>query len=65
MSNLLLSQSDTYTISFYSNGSNEPNVIIKCQKMMMQNIKGEEAKKMNPNYVDGKSYNMYVGAVLK
>ena len=63
MSNLLLSQSDTYTISFYSNGSNEPNVIIKCQKMMMQNIKGEEAKKMNAACNPTLTYNVYVGEV--
>lgn len=63
MSNLLLAQSDNYRISFYPNGSNQPSVVIECKKMMMQNVKGEEAKKMNPSCDPAKSYNVYVGEV--
>ncbi len=63
MSNILMSQSDNYRISFYPNGSNQPSVVIECKKMMMQNVKGEEAKKMNPSCNPDKSYNVYVGEV--
>ena len=63
MSNILMSQSDNYRISFYPNGSNQPSVVIECKKMMMQNVKGEEAKKMNPSCNPDKSYNLYVGEV--
>lgn len=63
MSNLLLVQSDEYQISFYPNGSNEPSVVIHCKKMMMQNVKGEEAKKMNAACNPEKAYNVYVGEV--
>ena len=63
MSNILMSQSDNYCISFYPNGSNQPSVVIECKKMMMQNVKGEEAKKMNPSCNPDKSYNVYVGEV--
>lgn len=63
MSNILMSQSDNYRISFYPNGSNQPCVVIECKKMMMQNVKGEEAKKMNPSCNPDKSYNVYVGEV--
>lgn len=63
MSNILMSQSDNYRISFYPNGSNQPSVVIECKKMMMQNVKGEEAKKMSPSCNPDKSYNVYVGEV--
>lgn len=63
MSNILMSQSDNYRISFYPNGNNQPCVVIECKKMMMQNVKGEEAKKMNPSCNPDKSYNVYVGEV--
>ena len=63
MSNILMSQSDNYRISFYPNGSNQPCVVIECKKMMKQNVKGEEAKKMNPSCNPDKSYNVYVGEV--
>ena len=55
MSNILMSQSDNYRISFYPNGSNQPCVVIECKKMMMLNVKGEEAKKMNPSCNPDKS----------
>lgn len=63
MSNLLLAQSDEYRISFYPNGSNEPSVVIDCKKMMMQNVKGQEAQKMNSLCNSEKTYNVYVGEV--
>lgn len=64
MGNMLMIQSDNYTISFYSN-SNEPTLIIRCKKLMTQNIHGEEAKKMNPSCSVEKTYNMYVGEIIK
>lgn len=64
MGNLLMTQSESYKISFYVN-SNQPAVIINCKKLMAQTINGEEAKKMSPNCIVGKSYNMYVGEILK
>ena len=63
MSNILMSQSDNYRISFYPNGSNQPSVVIESKKMMMQNVKGEEAKKMNPSCNPDKSNNVNVGEV--
>lgn len=65
MGNMLLSQSDNYTVSFYMQGNNEPCVVVKCKKLMQQNITGEEAKKMNPNNDGQKTYNMYVGEIIK
>ena len=65
MGNLLMTQSDNYKISFYSANNNQPTVVIQCKKLMTQNINGEEAQKMNPSCVVGKSYNMYVGEILK
>lgn len=65
MSNMLMTQSENYTISFYLPNQSEPAVVIPCKKLMQNTINGFEAKTLNPNYVEGKSYNMYVGAVLK
>ena len=65
MGNMLMAQSDNYKISFYSANSNEPIMVINCKKLMMQTINSEEAQKMSPNCIVGKSYNMYVGEILK
>ena len=65
MANMLLAQSETYTISFYLAGNNEPAVVLNCKKMMQQNVKGEEAKKMNPACDATKAYNVYVGELVK
>jgi hypothetical protein len=65
MGNLLMTQSDNYKISFYLSNNNQPAVVINCKKLMVQTIKGEEAQKMSPNCIVGKSYNMYVGEILK
>lgn len=65
MGNMLMVQSDSYTISFYSSNGNQPSAIIKCKKLMTQNITGEEAKKMNPSCEVEKTYNMYVGEIIK
>lgn len=65
MGNMLLSQSQSYTISFYQNGSSKPSLAVKCNKLTQQTLSGEEAKKMNPNNDEGKSYNMYVGEIVK
>ena len=65
MGNLLLTQSDNYKISFYLSNKNEPAVVINCKKLMVQTINGEEAQKMSPSCTIGKSYNMYVGEMLK
>lgn len=65
MGNMLMIQSDNYKISFYSANNSQPVVVIQCKKLMTQNINGEEAQKMSPSCVVGKSYNMYVGEILK
>ena len=65
MGNMLMTQSDNYKISFYSANNSQPVAVINCKKLMAQTINGEEAKKMSPNCIVGKSYNMYVGEILK
>ena len=65
MGNLLMTQSDNYKISFYHSNNSEPAVVINCKKLMAQTINSEEAQKMSPNCTIGKSYNMYVGEILK
>ena len=65
MGNLLMTQSENYKISFYLSNNSQPTVVINCKKLMVQTINGEEAQKMSPNCIVGKSYNMYVGEILK
>ena len=65
MGNLLMTQSENYKISFYQSNNNQPVVVINCKKLMAQTINGEEAKKMSSNCIVGKSYNMYVGEIIK
>lgn len=65
MGNMLMSQSDNYKISFFPANNSQAAVIINCKKLMTQNINGEEAQKMNPSCEVGKTYNMYVGEILK
>lgn len=65
MGNLLMTHNDNYKISFYLSNNSQPAVIINCKKLMAQTINGEEAQKMNPSCIVGKSYNMYVGEILK
>ena len=65
MGNMLMTQSDTYKISFYSANNSQPSVVISCKKLMSQTINGEEAQKMSPSCIVGKSYNMYVGEIIK
>jgi hypothetical protein len=65
MGNMLMTQSDNYKVSFYSTNNSQPSVVINCKKLMAQTINGEEAQKMSPSCIVGKSYNMYVGEILK
>lgn len=65
MGNMLLKQSESYTIRFYSSDSYEPFATIVCKKMMQQSIDNEEAKKMNSGINSEKSYNLYVGEVIE
>ena len=65
MANMLLVQSESYQISFYLTGKNEPAAVINCKKMMVQNVKGEEAQKMNPACSASKGYNVYVGEIIE
>jgi hypothetical protein len=65
MGNLLMTQSENYKISFYQSNNTQPALVINCKKLMAQTINGEEAKKMSPNCIVGKSYNMYVGEIIK
>ena len=65
MGNMLMEQSDNYKISFYTANNSQPVVSLNCKKLMAQTINGEEAQKMSPNCTIEKSYNMYVGEILK
>jgi hypothetical protein len=65
MGNLLMTQSENYKISFYQSNNNQPALVINCKKLMAQTINGEEAKKMSSNCIVEKSYNMYVGEIIK
>ena len=65
MGNMLLSQSNEYKISFYTAQNQQPILVIKCKKQMTQQLTGEEAQKMNSKNDASKSYNMYVGEVIK
>lgn len=65
MGNMLMDQSESYKISFFKQGSSEPWLVVKCKKLMKQNVSGEEAKKMNAANDGQKAYNMYVGEVIK
>ena len=65
MGNLLMTQSENYKISFYQSNNNQPVVVINCKKLMAQTINGDEAKKMSSNCIVEKSYNMYVGEIIK
>lgn len=65
LGNLLLDQSETYTVSFYDEGQSEPWLTVHCKKMMKQNVSGKEAQKMNASSDSSQSYNLYVGEVVK
>lgn len=65
MGNMLMTQSDSYKVSFYGADNSQPVLVIRCKKLMMQTIPGAEAQKMNPSCAASKSYNMYVGEILK
>lgn len=65
MANMLMSQLEEYTVSFYTDGNPSPCAVIKCKKMMQQTLKGKEAKNMNANCDESKSYNMYVGEIIE
>ena len=65
MANMLISQNDSFTLSFYLTGNNEASVVFNCKKMMQQSVNGEEAVKMNPACDTSKSYNVYVGEIQK
>lgn len=63
--NMLMLQNENFKISFYSPNNNKPSIVIECKKLTQHTIKGEEAKKINPNCDIEKTYNMYVGEILK
>ncbi|EJX07798.1 hypothetical protein, secreted [gut metagenome] len=65
LGNLLLEQSEDYTVSFYDEGQSEPWLTVRCKKMMKQEVSGEEAQKMNAGSDGSQSYNLYVGEVVK
>ncbi len=64
MGNMLMVNSDTYKITFFSS-DNKPVLTIHCKKLMNQTINGKEAQKMSKNCVAEKSYNMYVGEIIE
>ncbi len=65
MANMLLNQSDNYTISFYNGANSNPVMTIKCKKISQQPLSGTEANKMNAKNDAAKSYNMYIGEIVK
>ncbi|GFH99748.1 DUF4468 domain-containing protein [uncultured Phocaeicola sp.] len=65
MSNMLMAESKSYKISFYHLGEDKPFVVVNCKKLTQQSLNGEEAKNMNPANDGSKTYNMYVGEVMK
>lgn len=65
MGNMLMAQAQEYTLSFFTPDSSQPCVVIKCKKLIEQEMKGKAAKNMNPNCAEGKSYNMYVGGIVE
>jgi len=65
MGNMLMSQNDNFKISFYPQNSDKPSLIIECKKLTQHTLNGEEAKKINSNCIIGKTYNMYVGEIIK
>lgn len=65
MGNMLMSQNENFKIKFYPQNSNKPALIIECKKLTQHTINGEEAKKINPNCIIEKTYNMYVGEIIK
>lgn len=65
MINMLMSQSEEYQISFFSANSSQPTKVIKCKKLMTQSIEGKEAKKMNSNCDLEKTYQLYIGEIIK
>ena len=63
--NMLMEQADEYTISFFTNTKDTPVLVIKCKKQINKTIPGTEAKQLNANCNENKSYKMYVGEVIK
>ena len=62
---MLMAESKSYKISFYHLGEDKPFVVVNCKKLTQQSLNGEEAKNMNPANDGSKTYNMYVGEVMK
>lgn len=65
MSNMLLQESDSYTLRFYPAGAEIPSVTLECKKLMTQPQTGEEAKTANALRDAGKSYQMYIGQIVE
>ncbi|MGL5271926.1 MAG: DUF4468 domain-containing protein, partial [Phocaeicola sp.] len=65
MGNMLLEQSNNYTMSFYQPGNEKPYVVVECKKLMNQSLSGEEAKAKNELRDNTKSYNMYIGEIVE
>ena len=66
IANLLLNSNENFTISFYKEGEGQPSEIIHCKRLMQQNIKAEEAAKINAGNKDvSASYNMFVGEIIR
>lgn len=63
MGNMLLEQSDSYTIRFYSAGAEKPSVVIECKKLMTQPQTGQEASAANSLRDSSKNYQMYIGEI--
>ena len=62
--NAVMTNSDTYTVSFYPKDGTQTLVVIKCKKSMTQKMTAEELKALNQPAEDGKQYNMYTGEII-
>ena len=63
--NAMMEHNDTYKISFYTAGSNEPSIVIECSKSMVQKMSAEDLKSLNKAVDASKSYTMYIGEVTR
>lgn len=61
--NAVMEHSDTYQISFYTEGSTQPGVVIECKKSMAQKMSADELKSLNQSIDTTKSYTMYMGEI--
>ena len=65
MANVLLKNSEKFSIMIYAQGEEKAMIVIECKKPMLQEMSAEDLKSLNPNITANKKYNMYIGEVTK